>query len=128
MPQVKPIAKIHTAATYFAFVSREINQIAAQFKTSDRTIRRWAEDEEWDIALGACNYTGERSFEGQPSRDTERENAGTFAEAETVYKTAIARGEPRYKVARLTSQETGVPIRKIWEWARKFNWREETEE
>ena len=128
MPQVKPIAKIHTAAAYFAFVSRDINQIAEHFGVSDRTIRRWAEDEEWDIALDACLYTGDRSFETQPSRDTERENPDTFAEAETVYKTAVARGEPRHKVASLTSRETGVPIRQIWEWARKFNWREEAEE
>ena len=128
MPQVKPIIKIHCAATYFAFVSRDINQIAAQFDTSDRTIRRWAAEPEWDDALDICNYTGDRSFETQPSRDTERENPDTFAEAETVYKTAVARGDPRHKVANLTAEATGVPIRQIWEWARKCNWREEAEE
>ena len=128
MPQVKPIIKIHCAATYFAFVSRDINQIAKAFKTSDRTVRRWETEPEWDDALDICNYTGDRSFETQPSRDTERENPDTFAEAETFYKTAVARGEPRHKIANLTARDTGVPIRQIWEWARKFNWREETEE
>ena len=54
MPQVKPIAKIHCAATYFVFVSRNINEIAETFDTSDRTIRRWAEDPEWETALDAC--------------------------------------------------------------------------
>ena len=128
MPQVKPFAKIHTAAAYFAFISRNIREIAEHFDVSDRTIRRWASDEEWDAALDACLYTGDRTFETQPRRDTQRENPDTFAEAETVYQAAIARSEPRHKVASLTSRETGVPIRKIWEWARKFNWREESEE
>ena len=78
MPQVKPIAKIHCAATYFVFVSRDINEIAETFDTSDRTIRRWAEDEEWETALDACGYTGDRNFETQPYRDTERDAGGLF--------------------------------------------------
>ena len=65
------------------------------------------------VAIGIPAW--HRSFETQPSKDTERENPDTFAEAETVYKSAIANGEPRHKVASLTSQETGVPIRQIWE-------------
>ena len=55
MPQVKPITKIHCAATYFVFVSRDIDEIAEAFDTSDRTIRRWSEDPEWETALEALS-------------------------------------------------------------------------
>ena len=92
MPQVKPIVKIHCAAAYFVFVSRDINEIAETFGTSNRTIRRWAEDEEWETALDACGYTGDRNFETQPYRDTERDAGGLFEKAREAYTVAMESG------------------------------------
>ena len=69
---IKNVGKIHAAATYFAFVSRDINAIAKAFGVDTRTIRRWAKENEWEIALGNVNYTGDRSFETQPARNTQR--------------------------------------------------------
>ena len=51
---IKNVGKIHAAATYFAFVSRDITAIAKAFGVDTRTIRRWAKDEEWEIALQQC--------------------------------------------------------------------------
>ena len=78
MAQVTSIGKIHAAATYFAFVSRDISEIAQAFSVDTRTIRRWQKDKEWDVALGNVNYTGDRSFETQPYRDTERDAGKGF--------------------------------------------------
>ena len=64
-----------------------------------RTIRRWAKDEEWEIALGNVNYTGERSFETQPYRDTERDAGDTFEKARTLYIEALNTG----RLARLAT-------------------------
>ena len=124
MPQVKPIVKIHCAATYFVFVSRDINDIAEAFDTSDRTIRRWSDDPEWETALDACGYTGDRTFETQPYRDTERDAGGRFEEARTAYIVAIKEGEPKHRWATIAAEAVGLPRRRVHDWAMKHGWRE----
>ena len=122
MTQMKSIAKIHAAATYFAFVSRDITAIAKAFSVDTRTIRRWAKDEEWEIALGNVNYTGDRTFETQPYRDTERDAGDTFEKARTLYIEALNSGIPKHKLASLTAKATGLTPRRIRNWAKQFNW------
>ena len=128
MPQVKPIVKIHCAAAYFVFVSRDINEIAEAFDTSDRTIRRWSEDPEWESALDACGYTGDRSFETQPYRDTERDAGGRFEEARAAYTVAIKSGEPKHRWATIAAEAVGLPRRRVHDWAMKHGWRERQED
>ena len=124
MPQVKPTVKIHCAATYFAFISRDINAIADAFKTSDRTIRRWAEAPEWDAALDTCGYTGDRSFETQPYRDTERDAGKRFEQARAAYNVAIKAGAPSHKLATIAAEKVGLPRRRVHDWAVKYGWRD----
>lgn len=128
MPQVKPIAKIHCAAAYFVFVSRDINEIAEAFDTSDRTIRRWAEDEEWRAALNACGYTGDRNFKTQPYRDTERDTGELFEQAREAYNAAIKSGEPKHRLATIAAEKVGLPRRRVHNWAMKHGWREKQED
>ena len=128
MPQVKPIVKIHCAAAYFAFVSRDINEIADAFNTSNRTIRRWADDPEWEAALDACGYTGDRSFETQPYRDTERDAGGLFEEAREAYTVAVKSGEPPHKLATIAAEAVDLPRRRVHDWAVKHGWRERRED
>ena len=122
MTQMKSIAKIHAAATYFAFVSRDINAIAQVFGVDTRTIRRWAKDPHWEIALDTVNYTGERSFETQPYRDTERDAGDTFEKARTLYIEARNTGVPKHKRARLVAEATGLTPRRIRNWANRYGW------
>ena len=124
MPQVKPIVKIHCAAAYFVFVSRDINEIAETFGTSNRTIRRWAEDEEWETALDACGYTGDRNFETQPYRDTERDAGGLFEKAREAYTVAMESGEPKHRLATIAAEAVRLPRRRVHDWAMKHGWRE----
>ena len=123
MPQIKPIAKIHCAAAYFVFVSRDINEIAAAFDTSNRTIRRWAEDPEWDAALNACGYTGDRNFETQPSRDTERDAGQLFEAAREAYIAAVKSGAPKHRWATIAAEAVDLPRRRVHDWAMKHGWR-----
>ena len=116
------VGKIHAAATYFAFVSRDITAIAQALGVDTRTIRRWAKDEEWEIALGNVNYTGERSFETQPYRDTERDAGDTFEKARTLYIEALNTGVPKHKRARLVAEATGLTPRRIRNWANRYGW------
>ena len=123
---IKNVGKIHAAATYFAFVSRDITAIAQGVSGVDtRTIRRWAKDEEWEIALQNVNYTGDRSFETQPYRDTERDAGDTFEKARTLYIEALNTGVPKHKRARLVAEATGLTPRRIRNWANRYGWAKE---
>ena len=92
-----------------------------------RTIRRWAKDEEWEIALGNVNYTGERSFETQPYRDTERDAGDRFEKAREAYINALQAGTPKHKLATIAGNAVGLPRRRIPAWAMKYNWRSDAQ-
>ena len=124
MAQVKPIAKIHAAACYFAFVTRDIKAIASYFDVNERTIRRWAKDEEWQIALQACGYTGDRNFEVKPYRDASRDMGELFDRVREMYIEAIKAGVPKHRLATLVSEKVGLPRRRIHAWAMKYDWHE----
>ena len=121
--QAKPIVKIRCAAAYFVFVSRDINEIAETFGTSDRTIRRWTEDPEWETALEACGYTGDKSFETQPYRDTERDAGQLFEKAREAYILAVNSGEPKHRWATIAAEVVHLPRRRVHDWAMKHGWR-----
>ena len=122
MGQVKSFGKIHAAATYFACVSRDIDTIAQAFSVDTRTIRRWEKDAEWDVALENVRYTGDRNFDTQPFRDTERDAGKGFNEAHTIYIEALNSGVPKHKLASLTAKATGLTPRRVRNWARQFQW------
>ena len=122
MTQEPAFGKIYAAATYFACVSRNINAIAQAFGVNTRTIRRWAKDPQWEIALGNVNYTGERSFETQPTRDTQRDAGNTFEKARNIYIEALNTGMPQHKLASFTAKATGLTPRRVRTWAKQFNW------
>ena len=90
-----------------------------------RTIQRWADTPVWIETLDACDYRGERTFELQPYRDTARDAGEIFEEVRKVYLKAKQKGEPRHKLAAITEAKTGVPRKKIGEWARKHGWQDE---
>ena len=119
---IKPTGKIHAAATYFAFVSRDINAIAKAFGVDTRTIRRLAKGPHWEIAWGNVKYTSDRSFETQPFRDTERDAGDSFEIARKTYIDALNTGTPKHKLARLTAETTGLTTRRIRNWANRYGW------
>ena len=119
---IKPTGKIHAAATYFAFVSRDINAIAKALGVDTRTIRRWQKDTHWESARGNVNYTGNRSFETQPARDTQRDAGTGFSDARTIYLDELNAGTPRHKLASLTAKATGLTVRRVREWAKRYGW------
>ena len=122
MGQVKSFGKIHAAATYFACVSRDIDTIAEAFSVDTRTIRRWQKDAEWEIALQNVNYTGDRSFNTQPFRDTQRDAGDTFEKARQIYIEALRNAEPKHRLATIAAKATGLTPRRIRNWARQFRW------
>ena len=123
MPQTKPIAKIHAAATYFAFVSRNPHQIALAFHLKEvRTLHRWADMPEWDEALDACNYTGDRCFQNVPG-DLREDGTSVFELAHQAYCQAVEKGIPANRRAAVVASEIPeITSRKVRDWARKYKW------
>ena len=122
MTQEPAFGKIYAAATYFACVSRNINAIAQTFGVDTRTVRRWQKDKEWEIALQNVNYTGDRSFETQPTRDTQRDAGDTFEKARSIYIEALNTGMPQHKLASSHSESHWAHTAQGSQWARQFRW------
>ena len=96
----KDNVKIHAAATYFVFVSRELQQIAKTFGLQERTIRRWRDDEpEWEKTLRTIGYTGTRLFKKRHTRDTESD-AADFQRVKHAYRKERDQGVPKSRKIR----------------------------
>ena len=57
---------IITAACLFAVHTRDAKEIGDILNTTDRTIHRYAEIEDWEDTLQILNYQGERNFRVRP--------------------------------------------------------------
>jgi len=123
MPQVRPVKKIQRAARYFAKTSRELQKIAARFKVSEDTVRKWAKTAEWTATLNAIGYTGDRKFTKRPTRDAARDAGTMFTKARKMYRSLLNAGEPPHKLASTTAKRLGLTRRRVYEWAEKYNWR-----
>ena len=126
MQRQQTLIKIHAAAYHFASVSREIQEIAAAFEVSEWAVRKWAKTPEWQKALNTFGYNGNPNFETHPKRDTTREKPKELETVRTVYLQLIDNGVPSHKLPRLVSEITGIDKRRIYEWAKRFHWRDTT--
>ena len=118
--------KLPVAAYHFANVSRDINEIANTVQVSERTIRRWAETPQWELALDIWKYKGDRSFETQPKRETKRDAGKDYSNAKVAYITAIKVGNSPRKAPAIAEKQTGIPRRRVRVWATKYGWRKTT--
>ena len=126
MPHSNTAIKIHGVAFYFrARLARPHRDFAEATGIGERQIRRYAETPEWENALDAWGYTGERTFTIKPSRDTVRDNGEHFEKAREVYLGAMRNGVPKHKLATRTGEAVGLPRRRIHAWATQYRWREQ---
>ena len=122
------VVKLHAAAFYFSAYSQNAGEIARHVGVSERTIHRWAALSQWDSALDALGFTGERAFVYHQKRDTQREHGAVYARAKEVYIGFLREGVSKYKLASKTAEVVKLPREKISRWARTDNWRGETHE
>ena len=122
MPQRLPIAKIHAAAWFFTKHSRDLNAIATEFSVSTDAVRKWAKTPEWDAALDAFKYTGDRSFAKKKTRDAERDAGDLLYQAQDTYTKLIQEGTPDHKLVSMTAEATGLTDRRIRDWAKRYGW------
>ena len=122
MAKTKDLAMIHGAAFYFAYISRDKNQIASFFGVTDRTIARWAQDPVWEDALNVWGYTGDRSFITPPNRDIANKHKESYEKAKTIYFEAYHAGEPSHKLATIAGKAVDLPRTTIHRWATQRGW------
>ena len=115
---------VTVAAGLFVTHTRDAKEIASLLNTSERSVHRWAERDKWEEVLQTLNYKGDRNFRVKPSRNSQREEGEIFEEAREAYQEAIKAGEPTHKLATIASNATGIPRRRIHDWAMKHGWRE----
>ena len=120
-----PIAKVHGAAALFAFITRDTAELAAYFNVTTATIKRWAKTPDWEQALNQFGYTGDRSFETQPFRDTQRDAGKAFQLAKEAYMRAVFDGIPPHQRASRVAKEVGITPRRARTWAKRFEWESE---
>lgn len=123
------LARIHGAAFYFAYISRDKKIIAEHFQVSVRTIERWSQTDAWKDALNAWGFTGDNTgFSSPPTRDIARKSRENFDRAKRLYIETLNAGEPDHKIASIVGEATGLPPSTIRRWAKRYNWREELRE
>lgn len=111
---------IIAAASLFATLTRDAQEIADLLDTSKRSIHRWSKEPLWHQTLDTLGYEGERNFRVHPARDSV-ENPN-FEVVETAYLAAIEQGVPKHKRVSLVSEQTGVKDWTVRYWAGKFGW------
>ena len=121
-----PIPKVHGAAALFAFITRDGKEIAAHFNVSEATIKRWAKTPHWEHALDVFRYTGDRAFQTQPFRDTQRDAGKAFQIAKAAYMRAVFDGIPPHQRAARVAKEAGITPRRARNWAKRFDWESES--
>lgn len=111
--------EIQTAAFLFTR-GKTARQIANALDRHERHIYRLMDEPLWDKTLDMLDFTGEKSFRKQPTRsvDTEKVN-----QAFHTWKAFIEGGGSVRNAARVTAEQTGIKIRTIRDWERKFGWR-----
>lgn len=126
MARPRDSIKICCAANYFVLKSRNLSEIAKNSQVSERTIQRWSDTApEWEGTLDFWGYTGNRSLEMKPKRDTKRDAGALFFCARKAYQEAISSGAPRHKLAGIAAEKVGddkLTARRVRDWARVYDW------
>ena len=122
MPKQRNYIKLHAAAFIFAKITREAGQIADMLGITDKTVRRYTDDPEWDNALDDLGYTGDRSFTSAKKRDAKRDTPEKYKQAYDLYLQHKKENTPRHKIASSVGEETDLPASTVRRWARLGNW------
>jgi len=122
MPHQRNYIKLHAAAFVFAKITRAASEIADMLGISDKTVRRYADDPQWDNALDELGYTGERRFTRAKTRDAKRDTPEKYKQAYDLYLWHRKENTPKHRIARRVGEETDLPASTVRRWARRGNW------
>ena len=101
---------------------KTVKEIADAVGIRENTVHQWQAKGEWDKALDAFNFTGDRSLRRKASRDLERESSDLIALAESTYRAARDAGMNKGDASRHTAKVVNVSEKTIFNWRKRFGW------
>ena len=104
-----------------------VRELAARVKVAEGTIYKWVKLPEWDKALDDLKYTGDRTLHRE-WRDIASESGDLVRKAHALYRQLLADGTPKHKLIPTTARELGIPIPRVRNWAKRFQWDDEVSE
>jgi len=101
---------------------KTVKEIANAVGIRENTVHQWQAKGEWDKALDAFNFTGDRSLRRKASRDLERESSDVIALAESMYRGARDTGMKKGQADKHTAKIVNVSEKTIFNWRKRFGW------
>ena len=101
---------------------KTVKEIAGEVGVRENTVHQWQAKGEWDKALDAFNFTGDRSLRRKASRDLERESGDVVALAESTYRAARGDGMNKGDASKHTAKIINVSEKSIFNWRKRFGW------
>ena len=101
---------------------KTVGEIADAVGICENTVHQWQAKGEWDKALDAFNFTGDRSLRRKASRDLERESSDVIDLAKSTYRDARAAGMNKGQASKHTAKIVNVSEKTIFNWRKRFAW------
>ena len=110
------------AYLFIAEPEKTVKEIADAVGIRENTVHQWQAKGEWDKALDAFNFTGDRSLRRKASRDLERESSDLIALAKSTYRAARDTGMNKGDASKHTAKVVNVSEKTIFNWRKRFGW------
>ena len=101
---------------------KTVKEIADAVGIREHTVHQWQAKGEWDKALDAFDFTGDRSLRRKAARDLERDSSDRLASAESTYSTARDAGMNKGQASKHTAESVDVSEKTIFNWRKRFGW------
>ena len=103
---------------------KTVKEIADDVGVREHTVHQWQAKGEWDKALDAFSFTGDRSLRRKASRDLERESGAVIDLAKSTYAAARDTGMNKGQASKHTAKIVNVSEKTIFNWRKRFGWDE----
>ena len=101
---------------------KPVKEIADAVGVRENTVHQWQSKGEWDKALDAFKFTGDRSLRRKASRDLERESGDVIELAKSTYRDARDTGMNKGNASKHTAKIVNVSEKTIFNWRKRFGW------
>ncbi|MCG9133844.1 hypothetical protein J5I95_19420 [Candidatus Poribacteria bacterium] len=119
----KTIRQIHAAAVIFAKRNGcSAQEIADILDMPVSIIYRFRKSHDWDETLDALDYTGDRNFTRQVTRDAQRDAPELVEQARGLYTQERRNGRNHKKAVTAVCEVLKIKRRRVNEWAEKYHW------
>ncbi|RKU21050.1 hypothetical protein C6499_22790 [Candidatus Poribacteria bacterium] len=101
---------------------KTVKEIADAVGVRENTVHQWQAKGEWDKALDAFSFTGDRSLRRKATRDLERDSSDLIALAKSTYHDARAAGMRKGDASKHTAKVVNASEKTIFNWRKRFGW------